>query len=296
MINTKMESPLCLVDGFSYLFRSFFGTPSLKNANGEPIGAIFGMAERLKRLLATHRSKRWAVVFDAPGATFRDNLYPSYKANRESTPSEFVAQINPTYLLVRAMGFPVLVIPGVEADDVIATLATRAREKGIPTRIFSADKDFAQLVDDYVVLIDTAKNTSLDRPGVFAKFGVFPEQIVDYLALVGDSSDNVPGVFGVGPKTAAKWLGEYGSLDKILLQSKKIKGKVGEQLRASVHQFPLTRKLLTLHKEVSLPVSCDELKLKIPDPKVLENLLNQLGFQSWLAAQGNQMKSGELIF
>jgi len=292
----KIESPLCLVDGFSYLFRSFFATPPLNNANGEPIGAVFGMAERLKKLLVTHRSKRWAVIFDAPGATFRDNLYPSYKANRETTPSEFVAQIKPTYLLIRALGFPVLVIPGVEADDVIATLATQARDKEIPTHIFSADKDFAQLVDDYVILIDTARNTSLDRSGVFAKFGVFPEQIVDYLALVGDSADNVPGVFGVGPKTAAKWLGEYGSLDKIILQKNKIKGKVGEQLRASVHQFPLTRKLLTLHKEVLLPVSCDDLKLQTPDPKALENTLNQLGLQSWLAAKRNLTGSGELVF
>ena len=207
---------LILVDGSSYLFRAFHALPPLTNSKGEPTGAIVGVVNMLRKLIREYQPKYMAVVFDAPGKTFRDELYEAYKANRPPAPEELKAQIPLLHQIVEAMGLPLLVIDGVEADDVIGTLARQAAEKGMQVLISTGDKDMAQLVSDRVTLIDTMTDRVLDPQGVEQKFGVKPEQIIDFLALTGDTSDNIPGVPKCGPKTAAKWLKEYGSLDELM--------------------------------------------------------------------------------
>src|SRR5271170_5704646 len=215
---------LLLVDGSSYLYRAFHALPPLSSSRGEPTGAVLGV---LNKLIKEEAPERIAVVFDAPGRTFRDDLFDQYKAHRAPMPDDLRSQVQPLLDVVVAMGLPLLRVSGVEADDVIGTLALQGAESGFEVLISTGDKDMAQLVGPHVGLINTMSNTRLDRAGVKAKFDVYPEQIVDYLALVGDSSDNIPGVTGVGPKTAAKWLNQYQTLDTLIARVAEIGGKVG---------------------------------------------------------------------
>ncbi len=276
--------PLILVDGSSYLYRAFHALPPLTNSHGEPTGAVRGVINMLRRLLDDYRPDQVAVVFDARGKTFRDDLYAEYKANRPSMPDELASQVEPLHALVRALGLPLLQVPGVEADDVIGTLATQASAAGVDTVISTGDKDLAQLVDGHVTLINTMNNTLLDPAGVETKFGVTPEQIIDYLALVGDTSDNVPGVPKCGPKTAVKWLAAYGSLDNLVAHADEIQGKIGESLRASLDQLELARELVTIRREVPLEVTLDGLGRQEPDSDELRTLYARLEFKSELAA------------
>ncbi len=274
---------LLLVDGSSYLFRAFHALPPLTNTRGEPTGAVVGVTNMLRKLIEEHRPAYAAVVFDAKGGSFRNELYDQYKANRPPMPDELRLQIEPLHEIIRALGLPVLIIPGVEADDVIGTLATQAATQGIPTLISTGDKDLAQLVDDQITLINTMSNHRLDREGVIAKFGVPPERIVDYLALIGDSVDNIPGVHKCGPKTAARWLARYGSLEGVMAHADEIKGKVGEYLRASLEQLPLSRELTTIRRDVALEQQPTDLKPAPPDTRRLRELYHQIESSRLLA-------------
>ncbi len=271
---------LLLVDGSSYLYRAFHALPPLSTSRGEPTGAVHGVAAMLKRLLKDHAPAYLAVVFDAKGKTFRDDLYPQYKAHRPAMPDELRAQIEPLHALVRAMGLPLLAVEAVEADDVIATLATQASAAGIATLIASGDKDLAQLVDERVRIAND--NTILDADGVKSKFGVPPGLIVDYLALIGDKVDNVPGVPKVGPKTATAWLERYGSLDGVIAHAAEIPGKIGENLRAALPDLPLSRQLVTVLRDVPLEVGPEDLAPAAPDREALKALYTRLEFKSWL--------------
>jgi len=285
--------PLVLVDGSSYLYRAFHALPALTNSRGEPTGAVYGVVNMLRRLLADYDPERMAVVFDARGKTFRDELFAEYKANRPPMPDELASQVEPLHAIVRALGLPLLVEPGVEADDVIGTLAARAAAAGQPVVISTGDKDMAQLVDDHVTLVNTMSNTVLDRAGVEEKFGVPPERIIDFLALVGDASDNIPGVPKVGPKTAVKWLTEYGSLDGIVEHAAEIKGKAGENLCASLEQLPLSRRLATIRVDLELPEDPEALRLGEPDRETLIEWFRRMEFKSWLAELLEANEGGE---
>jgi DNA polymerase-1 len=270
--------PLVLVDGSSYLYRAFHALPPLSTAKGQPTGAVLGVVNMLYKLLDEVRPERMAVVFDAPGKTFRAELYAEYKANRPPMPDDLRAQVPPLLEAVEAMGVPLLRVQGVEADDVIGTLARQAAAAGTPTLISTGDKDLAQLVDEHVTLVNTMDGTTLDSAGVAQKFGVTPAQIVDYLALVGDTSDNIPGVPGVGPKTAAKWLQEYGDLDTLKARASDVGGKIGERLRDSLGVLDLSKELATIRCDVSLPVGVDGLALRAPDSPRLAALFESLEF------------------
>ncbi|MEN8178528.1 MAG: DNA polymerase I [Pseudomonadota bacterium] len=259
------SKPFILVDGSSYLFRAFHALPPLTNSQGEPTGAIVGVLNMLRRLIADYSPEQMAVVFDAPGGSFRNEIYPEYKAHRPPMPEELRCQIEPLHDIVRAMGLPLLMVEGVEADDVIGTLASQATELGVDTLISTGDKDMAQLVNQYVSLVNTMSETFSDRQGVIDKFGVTPEQIIDYLALMGDSSDNIPGVPKCGPKTAAKWLKEYESLDNLMAHADEIKGKIGENLRSSLAQLPLSKELATIKLDVELDQGPKDLLPVSPD-------------------------------
>jgi DNA polymerase-1 len=287
-----MIEKIVLVDGSSYLYRAFHAMPNLMNSKGEPTGAIYGIVNMLRRLRKEHETANLSVVFDAPGLTFRDVLYPEYKANRPPMPKELRAQISTAHTVIEAMGLPILCVDGVEADDVIGTLATQAASSGLDVSIISGDKDFAQLVDNRITLVDTMKDVAYDRLGVEKKFGVSPEQIVDFLALVGDSSDNIPGVPKVGPKTACKWLQQYGSLDEVIQHAEQIPGKVGENLRASLNQLPLTRELATIKRDVQLDQTPAELSPVPPDLDRLRQLYAHLEFKSWLSELGGAQDFG----
>ena len=273
---------LVLVDGSSYLYRAFHALPALTNSKGRPTGAAYGMTNMLKRLEAEVAPELAAVIFDAKGKTFRDDLYPEYKANRPPMPGELRAQIEPIHTIVRALGFPVLEVPGVEADDVIGTLAERGKEAGLDVLVSTGDKDMAQLVDDRVTMVNTMDGAVLDAAGVKGKFGVPPESFVDYLALVGDTVDNVPGVPKVGPKTAAKWLAQYGTLENLVAHADEVKGKVGENLRASVDRIPLSKELVTILRDVPLDAGPLDLELREPDVETLKALYGELEFKTWL--------------
>jgi DNA polymerase-1 len=271
--------PLVLVDGSSYLYRAFHALPALSTAAGEPTGAVLGVVNMLYRLLEDFDPEEMAVIFDAPGRTFRDDLYAEYKANRPPMPEELRAQLAPLLETIDAMGIPVLRIEGVEADDVIGTLAAAATRAGRPTVISTSDKDLAQLVNEHVKLVNTMDNTELDPAGVVQKFGVKPAQIIDYLALVGDSSDNIPGVPGVGPKTAAKWLQQYGDLETLKTRATEITGKVGERLRECLGQLDLAKSLATIRCDLELDVGLDgTLKRRPPDVPRLSALFKRLEF------------------
>ena len=268
--------PFILVDGSSYLFRAFHALPPLTNSKGEPTGATVGVVNMLRKLIAEYRPTHLAVVFDAPGKTFRDELYPEYKAHRPPMPEELREQIGPTLDIIRAMGLPLLIVDDVEADDVIGTLAHQATRQGIETLVSTGDKDMAQLVNPHVTLINTMTDTVMDEAGVRDKFGVRPDQIIDFLALTGDSVDNIPGVPKCGPKTAAKWLGSYGSLDNLMARADEVKGKIGESLRASLEKLPLSRALTTIKHDVELEQGPDDLRPHAGDPAALRKHYERL--------------------
>jgi DNA polymerase-1 len=267
---------LVLVDGSSYLYRAFHALPPLTNSRGEPTGAVLGVLNMLNKLLKEECPDRIAIVFDAPGRTFRDDLFDQYKAHRAPMPDDLRAQIQPLLDAVAAMGLPLLRISGVEADDVIGTLAVQGAEAGFSVLISTGDKDMAQLVGPQVQLVNTMSNTRLDRVGVKVKFDVFPEQIVDYLALVGDASDNIPGVKGVGPKTAAKWLNQYHALDTLLAHAGEITGKAGENLRNELAALELSRQLATIDTKLVLDVTPEQLTPRAPDVAQLRDLYTRL--------------------
>lgn len=276
------KKPLILVDGSSYLFRAFHALPPLSNSRGEPTGAVYGVLNMLIKLLKEYEPQHIAVVFDAKGKTFRDDLFKEYKANRPPMPDELRGQIEPLLEAVGALGLPILQVSGVEADDVIGTLALKAAKRNMSTLISTSDKDLAQLVNDRITLVNTMTGKVLDRDGVKSKFDVYPEQMIDYLALVGDSVDNIPGVPRVGPKTAAKWLNEYGTVESLVAHSDAIKGKVGESLREHLDQLELSGKLARIDCEVALEKTSDQLERVQPDHDSLRKLYQRLEFNSLL--------------
>jgi DNA polymerase I len=278
----NMRPDLVLVDGSSYLYRAFHALPPFTNSRGEPTGAVFGVLNMLNKFLKDFDPERIAVVFDAPGKTFRDELFAEYKAHRPPMPDDLRAQIEPLFSAVKGMGLPILREQGVEADDVIGTLACAAAKQKLSVLISTGDKDMAQLVSPSITLINTMSNTVLDRDGVKNKFDVWPEQIIDYLALVGDSSDNIPGIDKVGPKTAAKWLGQYQTIDKLVADAANVSGKVGENLRAGLGTLELARKLATIRTDIPLPLSMDELKRRAPDTDGLRALYTKLELRTLL--------------
>jgi DNA polymerase I len=280
---------LVLVDGSSYVYRAFHALPPLSNSRGEPTGAVLGVMNMLLKFLKDYAPQCIAVVFDAPGRTFRDELFAEYKAQRPGMPDELRAQIEPLLHIIRAQGLPLLRVPGVEADDVIGTLACRAAAAGQSVLISTGDKDMAQLVSESITLINTMSNTVLDRAGVKAKFDVFPEQIIDYLALIGDSSDNIPGIDKVGPKTAAKLLAQYGTLDGVIAHVAEIPGRVGENLRAGLATLELSRRLATIHTDLELPLEAATLERGAPDVPALREIYNRLELRGLL----RQLEGGE---
>ena len=276
------DDTLVLIDGSSYLYRAFHALPKLSNSRGDPTGAVHGVLNMINKLVREQSSEHIAVVFDAPGKTFRDEIFAEYKANRPPMPDELRLQIDPLLEAVTAMGLPLLRIKGVEADDVIGTLCRQAVKSGLDVLVSTGDKDMAQLVDDKVTLIDTMSGTVLDRNGVKKKFDVYPEQIIDYLALVGDSSDNIPGVPRVGAKTAAKWLNQYGSVAEIVKNANEITGKVGESLRENLDQLALSQQLATIKQSVKLEKKPKDLKRGKPDLEALRALYGRLELRSLL--------------
>jgi DNA polymerase-1 len=278
----SMVKTLLLVDGSSYLYRAFHALPELKSPQGEPTGAIHGVLNMLRRLAADYPAAARACVFDAKGKTFRDDAYPDYKANRPSMPPELASQIEPLKHAIEALGWPVLTVSGVEADDVIGTLAEEAKRKDWSCVISTGDKDLAQLVDERVTLVNTMSYEKLDREGVRVKFGVTPAQFIDYLSLTGDAVDNVPGVDKVGPKTAAKWIQQFGSLDAVMARAGEIPGAVGENLRKALDWLPKGRELLTVKRDVVLPVGLDELSAREPDAAKLAEFFERYGMKTML--------------
>ena len=276
------EKTLVLVDGSSYLYRAFHALPPLNNSKGQPTGAIYGVINMLRKLRETYDTSHFAVVLDAKGKTFRNDLYPLYKAHRPSMPDDLKLQIEPLRAIIRAMGIPLIEHVGVEADDVIGTLACMAKHQGWKTIISTGDKDMAQLVEDAIQCVNTMTNTVYDADQVKVKFGVMPEAIIDYLALIGDPVDNIPGVPKVGPKTAVKWLEEYGSVENIIAHAQEIKGKVGENLRASLDTLLLSKILVTIRQDVDLGIALDDLQCTEKDCASLVTLFTELEFKQWL--------------
>lgn len=276
------QRKLVLVDGSGYLYRAFHALPPLTNSRGEPTGAVLGVLNMLQKLRKEEAPELIAIVFDAPGKTFRDALFESYKAQRQPMPDDLRSQLQPLLDCVAAMGLPMLRVDGVEADDVIGTLAQQAAAQGVDVLISTGDKDMAQLVNERIHLVNTMTGSRLDRAGVKTKFDVFPEQIVDYLALVGDTSDNIPGIPKVGPKTAAKWLGEFGTLDKVVENAAGIAGKVGENLRAGLTDLELSRKLATLDCNVKLDLQFESLVVGEPNRDRLKELFTRMEFRALL--------------
>lgn len=275
------RAPLVLVDGSSYLYRAYHALPPLMTRTGQPTGAIKGVVNMLRSLLKQVHPSHVAVIFDAPGKTFRDDIFPEYKAHRPPMPDDMRAQIAPLHALVKALGLPLICEPGVEADDVIGTLAQQGAAAGWPVLVSTGDKDIAQLVNSQITLVNTMTSVVMDEAGVLNKFGVRPDQIIDYLMLVGDSSDGIPGIPGVGPKTAVKWLTEFDTLAQLEARAGEIKGKVGENFRANIGLLEMTRKLVTIKCDVALTVTPDQLALSAPDTAALRELYEALEFRSW---------------
>ena len=291
MESDSKQPTYVLVDGSSYLFRAYYALPDLRNSKGEATGAIRGVISMIKKLEKDFPESLVVVVFDAPGRTFRDELFEDYKANRSSAPDDLKEQIQPIKDLVVAMGFPLICMEGVEADDVIGTYSLMARDAGQTVLISTGDKDMAQLVNESVTLVNTMTETMMDRDGVIEKFAVPPELIIDYLALMGDTVDNIPGVPKVGPKTAAKWLNEFGSLESLIDRAAEIKGKVGENLRNSLEQLPLSKALTTIKTDVKVPISLKDLKRDPADRDLLLKEFGRLEFKGWLAElEGDQIE------
>lgn len=278
----KGVKKLVLVDGSSYLFRAYHALPPLTTTTGLPTGAAYGVLNMLRKLLNDEKPDYLGVIFDTKSKNFRHEIYPAYKANRPEMAQELSVQIEPLYDIIRAMGLPLLAIEGIEADDVIATLAHQASLDGIKTVISTGDKDLAQLVDHHTTLINTMSGTVMDEKGVIAKFGVGPDKIIDYLTLIGDPIDNVPGIPKVGPKTAVKWLQEYGSLDQIIKHADSIKGKVGENLREHLENLPLGRKLVTVQRDMPIEQKPESLLCQPQDNEKLKALFQKMEFKSWL--------------
>ncbi|HZS80293.1 MAG TPA: DNA polymerase I [Herbaspirillum sp.] len=281
-----MQNTLLLVDGSSYLYRAFHALPDMRNAEGAPTGALYGIINMLRRLRHDYPASYIACIFDAKGKTFRDNLYAEYKATRKSMPEDLVLQIEPIHAAVRALGWPILMVEGIEADDVIGTLGVRAAEAGLQTIISTGDKDMAQLVNDRVTLVNTMSNETMDRAGVIARFGIPPERIVDYLSLVGDTVDNVPGVEKCGPKTAVKWLAQYDSLDGIMANADRITGVVGENLRKALPWLPQARMLVTVKTDCDLSAHMgtilDSLTVRPNADAALREIFTRYNFRTWL--------------
>ena len=278
----KDNYPLVLIDGSSYLFRAYHALPKLMSTKGAHTGAIRGVISMIRKLMADYPQSHIAVVFDAKGKSFRNTLYPAYKENRAAMPDELREQILPIQDIIRKMGLPLLIIEGVEADDVIGTLAEEATRRQMPVLISTGDKDMAQLVNPHITLVNTMTDTVMDEAGVEEKFGVRPDQIVDYLALVGDASDNIPGVPNCGPKTAVKWLTAYASVEGIINHADEIKGKVGENLRNSLETLRLSYQLATIKLDVALEVTPEELVLTPPDAEALRQLFTEYEFRQWV--------------
>lgn len=292
---------LILVDGSSYLFRAYHALPPLMNSKGEPSGAIYGVMNMLKNLLKKYSPDHVAIIFDTKSKNFRHHLYPAYKANRPEMPQELALQIQPLHDMIRASGLPLIAVQGVEADDVIGTLAKRFEAQGLHVLISTGDKDMAQLVSDHISLINTMNDSYMDATGVVEKFGVPPALIIDYLTLVGDTSDNIPGVPQVGTKTAVKLLNEFGSLEAIIKHADQVKGKLGETLRATIPQLPLTKTLVTIKHDIPLDYKLEDLAIKAIDSETLSTLFSRYNFKKWLAelsqipAQSTAKKKYETI-
>lgn len=280
-MNQEKQNKLLLVDGSSYLFRAYHGLPQLTSPSGHPTGAIYGVLNMLRKLLKDEQPDRVAVVFDAKGKTFRNDIYPEYKANRPPMPDDLRVQIEPLHQIIEAQGLPLIVIEGVEADDVIGTMSQQASEQGYQVLISTGDKDMAQLVNANVSLINTMNNHFMDEASVVEKFQVKADQIIDYLALMGDSSDNIPGVPKVGPKTAAKWLGEFGSLQGVMEHAADFKGKIGEYLRESLEFLPMSYELATIKLDCDTGISIDQLEQRQGDPATLAAFYREFGFTRW---------------
>ncbi len=281
-MSEQAQQHLVLVDGSSFLFRAYHAVPPLNSPTGEPTNAIHGVTNMLRKLIASHKTEYFTVVFDAPGKTFRNDMYDQYKAHRPPMPDDLRVQIEPLHNLIKAMGIPLIMETGVEADDVLGALAQDAAKAGFNVVISTGDKDMAQLVTEQITLENTMSNTTMNIEGVINKFGVKPEQIIDYLALMGDTADNIPGVPKVGPKTAAKWLGIYETLENLIANADQIKGKVGESLRASLDKLPLSKALTTIKCDLNLPYSMEALKCQAPDKVELKQQLEHLGFSAWV--------------
>ena len=279
---SEKQDPIILVDGSSYLYRAYHALPPLTTSKNQPTGAIKGVISMIKKILIDHPESPLAVVFDAKGKTFRHNMYSEYKANRPPMPEDLVQQIEPIHQIITLMGIKLIMIPGVEADDVIGTLAEQARQKRLDTVISTGDKDMTQLVCKNVSVVNTMSGELLNESGVLKKFGVEPKYITDYLALIGDKSDNVPGVEKVGPKTAVKWLDEFGDIDGIKSNAESIGGKVGENLRASLETLDLAHQLVKIKTDVELDLGIEDLKVGEPNSKELSKIYKELEFNAWL--------------
>ncbi|MGR9044534.1 MAG: DNA polymerase I [Gammaproteobacteria bacterium] len=293
-MSQNRKNCLVLIDGSSFLFRAYHAIPPLTSPQGAPTNAIYGVSNMLRKLLTDHPTEYIGVIFDAPGKTFRHELYEQYKAHRPPMPDDLRVQIEPLHRLIKTMGLPLIMLSDVEADDVIGALAQFAEREGFDVIISTGDKDMAQLVTEHITLENTMSNSHTDIQGVIDKFGVKPEQIIDYLALMGDSVDNIPGVPKVGPKTAAKWLLEFQTLENLMACADQIKGKIGENLRASLDQLPLSKKLTTIKCDIDLPFSLEDLKRQPVDQAELRQLLADLGFSSWLKILDSGSEAGSV--
>jgi len=276
------EKPLILIDGSSYLFRAYHALPPLTTSSGQATGAVKGVINMVRSLIKEYPDSPIGVVFDAKGKTFRSDIYKEYKAHRPPMPDDLRSQIEPIHEIIKAMGLPLLVVPGVEADDVIGTLAQQASQTKLDTLISTGDKDLAQLVNEHVTLLNTMTREVLDPQGVKDKFGLAPEQITDYLGLMGDKSDNIPGVPGVGPKTAVKWLEEYGTVEELISRADEIKGKAGENLREHIEQLKLSRELATIKRDVELDYKPQDLQHSEADKEALLGWYKRLEFRTWI--------------
>lgn len=279
---SEEKDPIILVDGSSYLYRAYHALPPLTNSKNQPTGAIKGVISMIKKILIDHPESPLAVVFDAKGKTFRHDMYSEYKANRPPMPEDLVQQIEPIHQIISLMGIRLIMIPGVEADDVIGTLAEQARQKKLNAVISTGDKDMTQLVCENVSVVNTMTGELLDESGVLKKFGIGPELITDYLALIGDKSDNVPGVEKVGPKTAVKWLNEYSDIQGVKDNSESIGGKVGENLRSSIEMLDLAHDLVKIKTDVELELGIEDLARSEPDTEKLTEIYKELEFNAWL--------------
>ena len=277
-----MDTRCILVDGSSFFYRAFHALPPLVNSKGQPTGAIYGVASMLKKLLTQYQPEYMAVIFDAPGKNFRNDIYPEYKAHRPPTPEDLKSQYQPLVQLIETLGIPVFAFPGVEADDVIGTLTKQAEQMQLPVCIATSDKDFAQMVSDKVCLYNSMSEQWLDPEGVLNKYTIHPNQFIDYLCLIGDTSDNVPGVPKCGPKTAAKWLQSYQTLDNIVTHANEITGKVGEYLRSTIPFFDISKQLVTINCSLDLPIHIENLKPSTPNEDGIFQLAQELEFKTWL--------------